>query len=325
VLDPDELLRQTVDLVRERFGLYYVGLFLVDERNEWAVLRAGTGEPGRRMLARGHRLRVGEGMIGWSVANAEARVALEASEDAVRLASEELPDTRSEAALPLRSRGRVLGALTVQHAQPGAFDQDAVLALQTMADRVAVALDNADLLARSQAALEAQRQAYGEISREAWAEMVRARPNFGYRADERGVVEVGGERVELGKGGSAERSTERSRRRLVEALPELVIPVRVRGSVIGNVVAHKSGEVGGWTEEERALLETLVDNLDIALDSARLYRDTQRRAVREQILRQTTDRVRAQTNLDAVLRAAVEEMRRAVGATHAVIRLETGR
>jgi HAMP domain-containing protein len=103
ILETDELVRQVVELIQEQFGLYYVGLFLVDESSEWAVLRAGTGEAGRSMLARGHRIKVGEGMVGWSVVHAEPRVALEAEEDVVRLATAELPDTRSEATLPLRS------------------------------------------------------------------------------------------------------------------------------------------------------------------------------------------------------------------------------
>ena len=110
ILDADLLIRQVVELIRERFGLYYVGLFLTDEASEWAVLRAGTGDAGQEMLARGHRLKIGlEGMIGWSIANAKARVALYAEEDIVRKVTAELPETRSEAALPLRSRGQVLG------------------------------------------------------------------------------------------------------------------------------------------------------------------------------------------------------------------------
>ncbi len=75
ILESDALIRQVVELIKERFGLYYVGLFLVDERHEWAVLQAGTGEAGRKMLAHNHRLKIGEGMIGWSIANDEARIA----------------------------------------------------------------------------------------------------------------------------------------------------------------------------------------------------------------------------------------------------------
>ena len=87
---------------------------LVDENREFAVLRAGTGEAGKSMLARQHAIRIGEGMIGWAVANARPRVAQEAGDDAVRLATKELPETRSEAAIPLQARGQVIGAISVQ-------------------------------------------------------------------------------------------------------------------------------------------------------------------------------------------------------------------
>jgi GAF domain-containing protein len=154
-LEAEALIQQVTDLIKDQFGLYYVGLFVVDERNEWAELRAGTGEAGQKMLAREHRLRVGDGMIGWSIANAQARVALDTGTDAVRFDNPDLPDTRSEAAIPMRSRGRVLGALSVQSTKGAAFDQDTIVVLQTMADQVAVAVDNARLFAAAQEALEA--------------------------------------------------------------------------------------------------------------------------------------------------------------------------
>ena len=153
-LDPNELMRNVVELVRSRFDLYYTGLFLVDDNNEWAILRAGTGEAGAAMLARGHRLRVGSGsMVGWTIGNARPRVALQAGEDPIRLASPDLPDTRSEAALPLRSRGQVIGAISVQSKIPNAFDSTTITLLESMADQVAVALDNARLFAEAEAAL----------------------------------------------------------------------------------------------------------------------------------------------------------------------------
>ena len=181
ILDPQELIGSSVNLIRERFGLYYVGLFLVDMAGEYAVLQAGTGAAGRAMLARNHRILVGTGMIGWSVEHAEARIALQAETDAVRVVNPELPETRSEAALPLRSRGRVLGALSVQSTSPDAFDEDTITVLQTMADQVAVALDNARLFSESEAALDEARRAYGELSTRAWHELGRSRSDLGYR------------------------------------------------------------------------------------------------------------------------------------------------
>ena len=152
ILSLDELLPQAVELVRDRFNLYYVGLFLTDETGRWAVLRAATGEAGKKMLGAGHRLQVGSSsMIGWCVANAQARIALDVGEEAVRFENPLLPHTRSEMALPLISRGRVVGAATIQSDRPAAFTQEDVTVLQTMADQVANAIENARLFQQAQA------------------------------------------------------------------------------------------------------------------------------------------------------------------------------
>jgi len=146
ILDPDELIQQAVDLIRERFDLYYAGLFLADQAGEWAVLRAGTGEAGRRMLEQGHRLEIGgTSMIGWCVDNGQARIALDVGEEAVRFENPYLPETRSELALPLASRGQVIGALTIQSSQEAAFSEGDIVALQTMGDQLANSIQNTRL------------------------------------------------------------------------------------------------------------------------------------------------------------------------------------
>jgi PAS domain S-box-containing protein len=155
VLELNQLLPQAVELIRKRFRLYYVGLFLVDEVGEWAVLQAGTGEAGQTQLAKGHRLKVGgESMVGWCVANARARIALDVGQEAIRFDNPLLPDTRSEMALPLVSRGEIIGALSVQSTRPAAFSQEDITTLQTMADQLANAIENA----RSYQAERARRQ-----------------------------------------------------------------------------------------------------------------------------------------------------------------------
>jgi PAS domain S-box-containing protein len=151
ILDPENLVQRAVDLIRERFGLYYVGLFLVDESHEWAVLQAGTGEAGQRMLQECHRLKIGgDSMIGWCVDNKQARIALDIGEEAVRFENQLLPQTHSEIALPLISRGDVIGALTIQSSQEAAFGEGDITVLQTMADQLANAIANASLYREAQ-------------------------------------------------------------------------------------------------------------------------------------------------------------------------------
>ncbi len=155
ILDADELIQQVVDLVRERFDLYYVGLFLLDDSRQYALLRAGTGEAGRQMLEMGHKLEVdGESVIGWCVTNAQARIALDVGEEASRFENPFLPETRSEIVLPLVSRGQVIGAMTCQSAQEAAFSDKDVAVFQTMADQLANAIDNARLFEEVQGRAE---------------------------------------------------------------------------------------------------------------------------------------------------------------------------
>jgi PAS domain S-box-containing protein len=146
ILDPETLIQQVVNLALERFDLYYAGLFLVDENREWAVLRAGTGEAGRKMLEQGHKLRVGgDSMVGQCVAKRHACIALDVGAEPVRFANPLLPETRSELALPLVSRGETIGALTIQSTQEAAFSEEDIIVLQTMADQLANAIANAQL------------------------------------------------------------------------------------------------------------------------------------------------------------------------------------
>ncbi|MCI0549735.1 MAG: ATP-binding protein [Anaerolineae bacterium] len=145
-LDINHLLPNVVDLIRDYFDYYYTGIFLADESKEWAVLKAGTGEMGIQMLALGHRLKIGDSsMIGWCISHRKARIALDVGEDAVRFRNPNLPLTRSEIALPLIAHHEVIGAMTIQSRLPSAFSRMDITALQTMADQIANAIENARL------------------------------------------------------------------------------------------------------------------------------------------------------------------------------------
>ena len=145
-LNPDELLKESVQLIAERFGFYYVGIFLVDDARRWAVLHeaSGPGDTPWVLKQAGHRLEVGgQSMVSMAVTTRQAAIALDVGAAAVRFANPLLPDTRSEIALPLIVGDQVLGALDVQSTQAAAFDQANALVLQAMADQIAVALNNA--------------------------------------------------------------------------------------------------------------------------------------------------------------------------------------
>ena len=168
ILDTSELCRQAVNVVRDRFHLYYTGLFLVDATGKWAELRAGTGEAGRSMLEQGHKLEIGNGsLVGQCIASKQACI-WPGAEDIEHYDNPLLPDTRSEMTLPLITRGQAVGALTVQSAKTTTFSQEDVTILQTMADQLANAIENARLFEQTQ-----QRAAELSKARET-AEMARS-------------------------------------------------------------------------------------------------------------------------------------------------------
>jgi GAF domain-containing protein/HAMP domain-containing protein len=302
MLESEPLIRRVVNLIRDHFDLYYVGLFLLDESGRWATLRAGTGEAGKRLLLRGHRIPAGEGMVGQAIEHGRHLISDDTTSDSSRLWVDELPETRSEAAIPLRVRGRTIGALTVQDRRPGVLNEDLIAALQMMSDQVAVALENARLFAEAQEALEATQRAYGEMTGHAWSELLQLRPGLGFRSTERGVTAASAD-----QGGPA-----------TESENALSIPIEVRGHLLGSLETHKRGT---WTEEERALLNKVVDQLGAALDNARLYEESQRRAAREHLAREITEKLRTLTHVETIATTAADELGRALGIDASIITL----
>lgn len=161
VLSLDDLLAEIVNLIRDRFGFYHAGIFLLDDTGEWAVLRQASGEAGQRMLAKKHRLAVGgHSIVGWVIGNRQPRIALDVGTDAVHFRNPELPHTRSEMALPLVIGDRLLGTLDVQSTEEAAFDEEDVAILSLMADQVAVAIENALKFSEEATILEATSPLY---------------------------------------------------------------------------------------------------------------------------------------------------------------------
>jgi GAF domain-containing protein/HAMP domain-containing protein len=328
VLDPEELLNRVVNLVQQRFDLYYVGLFLLDEKRIFAVLRAGTGEAGQEMLARGHRLEMGgESMIGQCVARAEARIALDVGEEAVRFDNPFLPETRSELALPLRSRGRIIGAMTVQSVEANAFDEAYIAILQTMADQVAVAIDNARLFANAQASLEEMEATHRRYLGHAWGEYTRTKTISGYEQTEAGIIPLDNKVLSevqqaltkqrpviwSGKGGDGQKETSST----------LVVPIVLRDQPIGALgFKGKQGE-HQWSTDDIALAEAVAEQLALAADNLRLLDATQRRASREQLVADLSEQMQRATDMEHLMRIAAEGMNSVLGSSRAFVRLGT--
>ena len=147
----DEILNNSVQLIKDRFNYYHAGIFLLDEKKEYAVLRAATGEAGRRMIESNHKLKTGAtGIVGYVVGKGEAHIALDVNMDEVHFKNPLLSQTRSEMALPLKVGKDIIGALDVQSVEENAFGYEDVQTLQTIADQLAVAIDKASLMQQLQ-------------------------------------------------------------------------------------------------------------------------------------------------------------------------------
>jgi GAF domain-containing protein len=211
--------------------------------------------------------------------------------------------------VPLQARGQLIGVLDVQSREPNAFSDEDVVVLQTLADQIAVAISNARLFEQAAESLEAERRAYGQMELEAWRRLLQEQADLELSYDPLGLL--------AGRDGWREEMQEavhqgEAVRGRAGASSTLAIPLKVRGQIVGVLDAYKPEGAGNWNDEETQLMQSLVEQLSVALDSARLYQDTQRRAARDRILAQVAGRMRETLDIDLVLQSAVREMRNAL-------------
>jgi len=306
-LDPDILLNRVVNLVTEQFEFYHTGVFLLEPGDQYIAIKAASSIGGQKMLALGHRLRVGEeGIVGFVAQHGHSRVALDTDTDAEFIKNPNLLETRSEAALPLIVRGQIIGVLDVQSKQPDAFNEEDIIVLEVMADQIAVTFQNANLFRQVEINLEAQRRAYQETSKKAWERLSSEKRNSGYQY-------IRGEIFPI---------TETSQE-LTSNLPEVTIPLEVGNQIIGHITAHKSEEYEDWSSDDLAILRNLSSQLSIALESARLYKDTQIQAERERLTHEITDRLHRSLDMDTLMQTLLKEISSALGVSEAFVQLKS--
>ncbi|MBM2843901.1 MAG: hypothetical protein HW404_1738, partial [Anaerolineales bacterium] len=306
IRDVDALLDQVVHLISERFAFYHAAIFLTE--GDDAVLRATSSEGGRRMLEHGHRLAVGKvGLVGYVTGTGKPRIALDVGADAVHFANPDLPHTRSELALPLRVGERVIGALDVQSTEPNAFDDNDLVVLQTMADQVATALENARLLdslrrqsADRQRVIElysrlAQQTSYDGLLLEVAGDICHAlgfqRALLGIPEGDQIVIRSAadendpnppelGRIIPMNQGllGRAIAQGDFVQQHEVELEGDQVtiaVPLRGAGRLIGVLAVTRRGQIEA-EPEELELLRLLVGPLAAALENARLVEESHR-------------------------------------------------
>jgi GAF domain-containing protein/HAMP domain-containing protein len=260
--DIDQLLQYTVDAIRDRFDFYHAQIFLVDDANEYAVLVISTGEAGRELLARKHKLAVGSNsIVGQATAQRRTFITLDTQQSEVpHRFNPLLPLTRSEMAVPLQIGDKLIGCLDVQSVEPNAFDQEDVQIFQLLCDQLAIAIDNARLLSE-----QAQRAAQiAELNRQlthtSWQEYLAGRS-----ADKLAFT------YDLLTVRPADSDSQ-----LVPAADGQVIeaPIQVRGEVLGSLRVQENPDLPLSTEE-RAIVQAVADRVALVLENTRLVEQTQ--------------------------------------------------
>ena len=336
ITDIDQLLSEVTQLISQHFGFYHAGIFLLDEAKRYAVLNAANSEGGERMLARRHKLGVGaEGIVGYVTSTGEPRISLDVGEDAVHFNNPDLPDTRSEMALPLRSGEEIIGALDIQSTEEAAFEEEDIAVLTTMGDQIAIAIQNVRLLRQTRLALEEAHYTQQRYFQQEWTRYTQEQPALSHEYTIRGVAPVGdaslpemeeawikGEMV-IGGDGPPSEDAPQDQESAPTVRTALAAPIKVRDAIIGVLDLQETDAERVWGEDEIALVQAVADQLGQALQSARLFEATQQRARREELTRKITDRIRAASEIEDILQTAAEELGRALDVTRSVARLSS--
>ena len=322
--DLNELFPEATRLVNEYFGFYHVGIFLIDSAREYAVLQAANSEGGKRMLARGHRLQLGTGVVGFAAQTGSPRIALDVGKDAVFFNNPDLPETRSEAALPMNARGETIGILDVQSIEAEAFSANDLQILTTLANQVTIAIENARLLTETRAALVQVQEVYDEFTRTEWGRTISKAELKGFRYNS-GRIEMLQKRLNGAEIVAAIRNGEITSGLMDEIDGEhatIAVPVQVRGEIIGVIHVEANQASRQWIEDEVSLVKAVAERAAFALENARLFQDARRRAVKEQSISEATARISSAMNIENILHTTVVELERVLGVSEVSIRFQ---
>jgi GAF domain-containing protein len=308
-----EILLPTVArLISERFGFYHTGIFILDEANQYAMLRATNSPGGKRMMEREHKLKVEPGsLVGYASSRGLPRIALDVGEDAVFFNNPDLPDTRSEIALPLIVGNQTIGVLDVQSTESGAFTEQDVNILSTLANQVAIAIQNARFFDETRRALAESERIYQQFVEQGWQRITSEKPNLGYQYSGEGIkpldAPLSGPKAQVAS----------------QTQADILIPIKLRGQSIGVLNIRSADAARKWDEDELALIQAAADRAALALENARLLEDSQRRASKERTISEFSARISAATDMDTILQTAVEEIGHAIGSSEVSIRFRT--
>ena len=321
----NELFRRVVTLVKERFGYYHTQIFRYEPALDAVVLVTGYGEVGQKMLAAGHKLAVGRGVVGTAADTGSPVLAIDVTQDKDWRPNPDLPDTKGELAVPIKLRDQVLGILDVQSDRVGALTAEDQLLLEGLCGQIAVAMESTraeQVLRANEAQMQETLRELERLNRAATREGWRAFLQTGqlapaYRYDRTAVQPA----QELWMPQIEQAIQQNTLVPPSEENTAAVAPLSVRGAAIGALGVYDDPN-HPLSPDELALLQEIVEQGSLALENARLYQDAQRRAAQERLTGEITARMRETLDMDAVLKTAVREMGEALKLHDLTIQLE---
>jgi GAF domain-containing protein len=304
IQDPETLLVKITELISQRMGYYHVGIFLLDNNRQYAVLQSANSPGGRLMVQRRHKLKVGEqGIVGFVTSTGNPRIALDVGEDAVFFNNPDLPETHSEMALPLTIAEKIIGALDLQSTVPNAFSEEDIEVLAILADQVAISIQNAQSFEQTRLAIQRAESALQQHAKDSWEELSKRQRAPVYLYDGiKSISLVNG--VDLKNGDMLE------------------IPVQLRGQTIGRFKLNPYDSAHIWSDDEIAMAQAAAERTALALENARLIFESQKRASKEQVIGEVSSKLSSAFNLDNILQTALREMGRILPGAEISIQVE---
>jgi GAF domain-containing protein len=308
-------------VISEQFDIYHTGIFLLDDSREFAILRAANSEGGKKMLAREHRLAVGQiGIVGFVTATGQPRIALDVGADAVFFDNPDLPNTHSEIALPLRYAGVVLGALDVQSTESNAFAQNDIEILILLADQVATAIMNTLTLEEARNTVSKFQSSFDNKTHESWKVMQSRSLGLGFQLTGSTIKPLDAPL----EGKHIRQALTQNKAVLSNedgAASSFAIPIRLRGQIIG-VINLRTNNNYKLTIDDTDIAEAVTERLSLAIETATLLQATQRRADIERLTTNISSKISSSTRFETILQTAAQELSTALGGSDVLIQIE---
>jgi len=244
-------------------------------------------------------------------------VARDTAASNVHKQNEFLRETRAELAIPLRVGDVVIGALDVQSRESDSFTEDQVRILQTMADQIAIAIENARLYQESIQRLEEITLNNQQATQAAWQDYMNAQRVTSLTSS--AGIETGMAHSELRRTAIAQGKPMVGERTERDTVP-IAVPIMLRGQTLGAIAWEL--RAADFDYDKVLLGQELVNRLAISLDNARLFQESRRATTRERLVNEISARLTTQTDVDAILQTAVREVGQALRSPQVTIQLQ---